>query len=48
MATHPNILAWRNLWTEEPCGPQSMGLQSQTGKNKITTKRDLGPISNAR
>ena len=27
MATHFNILAWRILWTEEPGGLQSMGLQ---------------------
>ena len=27
MATHSNILAWRILWTEEPGGLQSMGLQ---------------------
>ena len=25
MATHPNILAWRILWTEEPSGLQSLG-----------------------
>ena len=25
MATHPNILAWRVLWTEEPGGLLSMG-----------------------
>ena len=25
MATHPNILAWRILWTEEPGGTQSVG-----------------------
>ena len=31
MATHSNILAWKIPWTEEPSGPQSMGLQkSQT------------------
>ena len=30
MATHSSILAWRIPWTEEPDGPQSMGLQSQT------------------
>ena len=28
MATHSSILAWRNPWTEEPDGLQSMGLQS--------------------
>ena len=27
MATHPNILAWRTLWTEEPGRLQSMALQ---------------------
>ena len=26
-ATHSSILAWRILWTEEPGGLQSMGLQ---------------------
>ena len=28
MATHSSILAWRIPWTEEPRGPQSMGLYS--------------------
>ena len=27
MATHASILAWRTPWTEEPGGPQSMGLK---------------------
>ena len=27
MATHSSILAWEILWTEEPSGLQSMGLQ---------------------
>ena len=27
MVTHSSILAWRNPWTEEPGGLQSMGLQ---------------------
>ena len=27
MATHSRILAWEILWTEEPGGLQSMGLQ---------------------
>ena len=30
MATHSSVLAWRILWTEEPRGLQSMGLQSWT------------------
>ena len=28
MATHSSILAWRTLWTKEPGGLQSMGLQT--------------------
>ena len=31
MATRSSILAWEIPWTEEPGGPRSMGLQSQTG-----------------
>ena len=27
METHSSILAWKILWTEEPGGLQSMGLQ---------------------
>ena len=27
MATHSNIFAWRILWTEEPGGLKSIGLQ---------------------
>ena len=27
MATYFSILAWTIPWTEEPCGPQSMGSQ---------------------
>ena len=27
MVTHSSILAWKNLWTEEPGGLQSMGSQ---------------------
>ena len=30
MATHSSILAWEIPWTEETCGLQSMGSQSQT------------------
>ena len=26
-ATHSSILAWKNPWTEEPSGLQSVGLQ---------------------
>ena len=34
MATHSSVLAWRILWTEEPGGLQSMGLQSWTQLSK--------------
>ena len=27
MVTHSGILAWRTPWRQEPCQPQSMGLQ---------------------
>ena len=27
MATHSGVPAWRNPWTEEPGGLQSIGLQ---------------------
>ena len=27
MATHFSFVAWRALWTEEPCGLQSVGSQ---------------------
>ena len=32
MATHFSILAWRILWTEEPEGLPSVGLQ-RVGRN---------------
>ena len=31
MATHPSILAWRILWTEETGGLQSYGQRSLVG-----------------
>ena len=36
MATHASILAWKIPWTEEPGGPQSMGLQSRTRLSDFT------------
>ena len=36
MATHSSILAWKIPWTEEPCGLQSVGSQSQTGLSNFT------------
>ena len=35
MATHSTILAWRILWTEDPGGLQSMGLQ-RIGQDRAT------------
>ena len=37
MATHSIILAWRIPWTEEPGGPQSMGLQRADMTDRTTT-----------
>ena len=33
MTTHSRILAWEILWTEEPGGLQSMGLQRVTAQD---------------
>ena len=32
LTTHSSILGWKNPWTEEPAGLQSMGLQRVSGK----------------
>ena len=37
MATHSSILAWRIPWTEEPGGLHSMGPQSRTQVNQLST-----------
>ena len=37
VATHSSTLAWRIPWTEEPGRLQSMGLQSQTQQNRLST-----------
>ena len=37
IATHSSILAWRIPWTEEPGGPQSMGLQRVGHDRAINT-----------
>ena len=42
MATHSNILAWRNPWTEEPGGLQSVGLQ-RIGHDWATNTFTSGP-----
>ena len=35
MATYSSILAWRIPWTEEPGGPQSMGLQESDTTERL-------------
>ena len=51
-ATYSSILAWRIPWTEEPGGPQPMGLQrvrhdraTDTVKHRtfISTESDVSP-----
>ena len=37
MATHSNILSWRNPWTEEPGGLQSM--RSQRVRHDLATQQ---------
>ena len=37
MATHSSTLAWRIPWTEEPCGLESIGSQSQTQLKQLST-----------
>ena len=36
MVTHSSILAWRNPWTEEPSGLQSMGWQRVRQTERLT------------
>ena len=38
MTTHPSILAWEILWTEEPRGLQSMGSQESQTRLRDQTK----------
>ena len=37
IATHSNILAWKIPWTEEPGGLQSIGLESWTQTERLST-----------
>ena len=39
IATHSSILAWRIQWPEEPGGLQSMGSQSQTRLEQLSTHK---------
>ena len=45
MATHSRILAGRIPWTEEPGGPQSVGLQ-RVGHDFVTKQQNYN-ISNS-
>ena len=36
MAAHSSILAWEIPWTEEPGGPQSMGLKELDTTERLT------------
>ena len=36
MATHSNILAWRNPWAEEPGGLRSVGSQKSDRTERLT------------
>ena len=35
MAIHSSIFAWEITWTEEPGGPQSMGLQESDTTERL-------------
>ena len=38
METHSRTLVWEIPWTEEPGGPQSIGLQSRTQLKQLSNK----------
>ena len=40
MATYSRILTWEILWSEEPGGPQSMGLQ-RVGHDLVTEQEEI-------
>ena len=42
MTTHSSILAWKNPWTEEPGGLQSMGSQRE-GHDRVTNTFTFSP-----
>ena len=47
MATDSSILTWKIPWTEEPAGPQAMGVTKASDRtqrlNNNHKKRELGP-----
>ena len=44
MATHPSILGWEILWTEEAGGLQSMGPQ-RVGRDLVTKQQQLSALT---
>ena len=47
MAVHSSILSWRNPWTEEPGGLQSVGLQRvrHDGAHTHTHTREMSSLA---
>ena len=45
MATHFSIRAWRILWTEEPGGLQSMGLQESDMTERLNHYHVPGTVN---
>ena len=45
MATHSSILAWRNPWTKEPGGLQSMGSQESDTTEQLTLSLSLEKLA---
>ena len=43
MATHSNILDWEIPWTEEPSGPQSVGLKESDMTEYIHREKNINP-----
>ena len=41
MTTHSSILAWKIPWIKEPGGLQSMGSQSQTQLEQLSTHKNF-------
>ena len=44
MATHPSILAWRILWTEEPVGYSPWGCKESGMTEQVTLSLSLAEV----
>ena len=44
MVAHSSILTWRIPWKEEPCGPQSVGLQRGQIRMKQLAHAGFSPL----